>query len=127
MNVVVMETSAWQESWLNREHDMVNIGFFALTGEAGRVLIYWQSSNLFNTATNWDNPKYDQLVDEAMAEIDTETRVRKYQEAQQIILDELVAFPFCQYSILVGTRANVKGLVLDPSFERHLFKNVYFE
>ena len=127
MNVVVMETAAWQEAWLNSEHDMVNIGFYALTGEAGRVLFNWHSSNIFSSATNWHNPEFDKLVDEAMAEIDTSTRIKKYQDAHQMILDELVAFPFCQYNLLVGTRANVKGLVLDPSFERHQFKNVYFE
>ena len=127
MNVVVMESAAWQEAFLNSEHDMVIVGLYSFTGEPSRVMMYWQSNNIFNAMTNWHSPEYDQLIDEAMAEINTATRIEKYQKAQQMILDEMVSFPVSQSCILVGTQANVKGLTLDPSFERHQFKNVYFE
>jgi len=127
MNVVINESSAWQEAWLNSEHDMVPIGFYAFTGEASRVLNIWHSSNVFNPATGWHDPEYDRVLEEAMAEIDTATRIKKFQEAQQMILDQLVSFPVSQGIILTGTQSYVKGLVLDPSFERHMFKNVYFE
>ena len=127
MNVVAMETAAWNEAFINKEHDMVNIAFFALTGEAGRVLFSWHSSNIYHKAMNWNSPQYDKLIEEAIATLDKESRVKKFQEVQKMILDNLVAFPFVQYNLLVGTQAYVKGLVLDPTFERHMFKNIYFE
>ena len=127
MEMTQMETSAFYNAYLGSEHDITMLGYFAMTGEAGKVLPYFQSDNIFNATMNWTNPEFDQLVSEAVTTIDTDTRVSLYEQAQQMIYDELVAYPILQNVLLVGTRSYVKGLELDPSFECHKFKNVYFE
>lgn len=127
MKITTLETAAFYNAYLSSEHDMTMLGYFAMTGEAGKVLPYFQSNNIFNATMTWSNPEFDKLVSEAVVEIDTATRIKKYQQAQNLIYDELVSYPILQNVLLVGTRSNVKGLVLDSSFEAHQFKNVYFE
>jgi len=127
MNVVVMENAAWHDAFLNGEHDMMIMGYFGVTGEAGKVLLYFLSDNSFNATMNWEKPEFDALAKDAMTDINAETRIEKYRQAQQMIYDDLAAYPILQSVLLVGTRANVKGLTLNAPYEQHKYKDVYFE
>jgi ABC-type oligopeptide transport system substrate-binding subunit len=42
---------------------------------------------------DYENPEFDRLIDEAMAEIDPEARAAVYSEAQQLLIDDAVVIP----------------------------------
>lgn len=127
LNVVTLENAAFHDAFLNGEHDLMIMGYFGVTGEAGKVLTYFLSDNSFNATMHWKNAEFDALTKAAMSELDAETRIQQYRQAQQLIYDDMAAYPILQMVLLVGTRANVKGLTLNAPYEQHKYKDVYFE
>lgn len=127
MKVVSLEAAAWEAAYLNSEHGAIITAWFAMTGEAGKVLQTYRSTDTFNKMTNWKSPELDALIGSAMAELDTATRIKEYQECQDMLYNNLAGYPFMQSVLVYAAASDVKGFVLDPSYERNLFKNVYFE
>lgn len=126
MEIKALEEGAWEESLMNGDHDFTFCQFSALTMEASKSLTWFTSTTPWHKAFSWDNTDFDVLVSEGSATLDQAKRVELYQEAQQMIYDDAVAWPVLNICVLVGARSNVQGLVLDGTFESHMFKNVYF-
>lgn len=79
-----------------------------------------------NNDTGWKNERYDQLVEEAQHELDTQKRFALYEEANKILADEMPIAPLYFMSDINLIRPNVKnwyGNVL----QRHPYKTVYLE
>lgn len=71
--------------------------------------------NSGNNRTQWKNPKYDQLVVDARSTRDSSLRLKKYNEAQKILLEEdAVLIPLFYEPNMALVRQRVKGLVLNP-------------
>jgi oligopeptide transport system substrate-binding protein len=45
------------------------------------------TANSGNNNTRWKNPQYDQLLEQAARELDTQKRVKLYDEAQKILCE----------------------------------------
>jgi ABC-type transport system substrate-binding protein len=56
-----------------------------------------------------------------------EERVKLYQQAQEIMLEEYPVIPTLHREILNAKRSYVKGFNNNRTFESHILKDVYFE
>jgi peptide/nickel transport system substrate-binding protein len=126
VQVKPMEQAAFVDAYLGSEHDLTHFGYTAVTMEAGKVLPYYQSSNIYNATVSWHSPEFDKLVDDARVNINEQERVSRYVKAQQMLFDNLVSYPCMQPIILAGVRSNLTGFELEGSFEVHRFKHAYF-
>ncbi|MGC5325306.1 peptide ABC transporter substrate-binding protein [Brevibacillus sp. SYSU BS000544] len=66
-----------------------------------------------NNDTNWESPKYQELLNKSAMETDPEKRKQLLSEAEQVIMDEMPVVPiyFTTYSWVKAD--NVKGVVVD--------------
>lgn len=66
-----------------------------------------------NNDTNWESPKYQELLNKSAMETDPEKRKQLLAEAEQVIMDEMPVVPiyFTTYSWVKAD--NVKGVVVD--------------
>ncbi len=62
-----------------------------------------------NNQTGWKNARYDELVDQASREADLGRRLRLYEQAERILMDELPIIPIYYYSSLAMVRPWVRG------------------
>lgn len=75
--------------------------------------ILFRSSNPDNYS-DYSNPRVDELLDKAAVEQDEETRWSYYQQAEQIILEDMPVIPLYHDVDHVLVKPYVKGLVVTP-------------
>ncbi|GIO09314.1 oligopeptide-binding protein OppA [Brevibacillus reuszeri] len=66
-----------------------------------------------NNDTNWENPKYQELLNKSALEKDPEKRKQILAEAEAIFMDEMPAAPIYYYTHSYVQNDKVKGVVLD--------------
>ena len=66
-----------------------------------------------NNDTNWENPKYQELLNKSALEKDPEKRKQILAEAEAIFMDEMPAAPIYYYTHSYVQSDKVKGVVLD--------------
>jgi oligopeptide transport system substrate-binding protein len=66
-----------------------------------------------NNDTNWENPKYQELLKKSALEKDPEKRKQILAEAEAIFMEEMPAAPIYYYTHSYVKSDNVKGVVLD--------------
>ncbi|GED71441.1 oligopeptide-binding protein OppA [Brevibacillus reuszeri] len=66
-----------------------------------------------NNDTNWENPKYQELLNKSALEKDPEKRKQILAEAEAIFMDEMPAAPIYYYTHSYVKSDKVKGVVLD--------------
>ncbi|OHB78377.1 MAG: hypothetical protein A2V98_03200 [Planctomycetes bacterium RBG_16_64_12] len=79
-----------------------------------------------NNHTGWGNPEYDRLVELARNEINAQERMRHFQRAERILMDQLPVIPLYSYVTQDMVRPYVKGFypnILDT----HPLKNVWVD
>ncbi len=78
-------------------------------------------SNSGNNHTNWANPEFDRLVEEAAVEIDPEKRQALYNRAQRMLLEQdCVIIPLFHYTRVWLIKPWVKGLQLNALDQLYL-------
>ncbi|WP_324830115.1 ABC transporter substrate-binding protein [Pseudomonas saxonica] len=108
-------------------------------GENGAMLIGWSGDNgdpdnwlgtLFgcdaiegNNFSKWCNPQFDKLVKAAKATTDVAERTKLYQEAQQLIKQQVPMTPIAHSTVNQPLTANVEGFTVSP-FGRNAFSGV---
>lgn len=116
--IQVMEYGAYIQEISNKQHQMFIGGWGNATGDGD-----YNQYNLFHTASQgapgnhfyYSNPTVDQLIEDARAESDLETREKIYEEALKIELEEAVYIPVRNYEHLAVVSDKVKGFWLDAS------------
>ena len=99
-------------------------------GENGAMLIGWSGDNgdpdnwlgtLFgcdaiegNNFSKWCNPQFDKLVKTAKATTDVAERTKLYQEAQQLIKQQVPMTPIAHSTVYQPMRKNVEGFKISP-------------
>ncbi len=68
-----------------------------------------------NNFTGYSNPDLDQLLTQALAEPDPNTRASLYGSAQQIIMDEALILPIRDYVNLNGARSDLEGIIFSAN------------
>ncbi len=67
-----------------------------------------------NNDSDWRNPEYDKLCEEATVERDPAKRLALLSHAEQILCDEMPIIPLYHYVSAYLIRENVKGIPLNP-------------
>lgn len=79
-----------------------------------------------NNRGKWSNPKYDSVVEKAMAELDVEKRKILYAEAQQILQDEVPVMPWFYTRRQYMKSERVKNYKFNP-LDKRIYKTVRLE
>ncbi|GBF11781.1 peptide ABC transporter substrate-binding protein [Tepidibacillus sp. HK-1] len=64
-----------------------------------------------NNDTNWSNARYDELIKQAKSTGDQQVRLAAFQEAEQILMDEMPIIPVYFYTRVFMQHDNVKNVV----------------
>jgi oligopeptide transport system substrate-binding protein len=66
-----------------------------------------------NNDTNWENPKYQELLNKSALESDPEKRKQILAEAEKLFMEEMPAAPIYFYTQSWVKKDNVKGVIID--------------
>jgi dipeptide transport system substrate-binding protein len=72
--------------------------------------------------SQWCNPAFDKLIDEARRTIDHAKRVQLYTQAQKMVYEEVAAIPLVYPTYMTAVNKRVHGIVDDP-FTRNDFRH----
>jgi oligopeptide transport system substrate-binding protein len=126
-----METSAFQALVNAEQHQWAWFGWGADYPDPDNWLPEIFGTDAGNNHTTYSNATFDALCDEAAQELDNDTRLEKYAEAQEMIIDDLPIAPMFFRERFWLVKPSVKGLVttgLDHQCPGDLFWNlVYIE
>ena len=76
-----------------------------------------------SSTAKWCNAQFDKLIGEAKAITDVKQRTALYQQAQQLMHDEMPAVMIAHSTIFEPVRKSVSGYEIDP-FGKHIFYQV---
>lgn len=77
-----------------------------------------------DNTSRYNNPEVDKAILDARAETDDEERVKLYQKAERLILEDAGAIPIVFYAHRNVAQKRVRGLVFSPLYLAHL-ENVW--
>lgn len=129
IKIETLESSAFYDETGKGNHDLFLGGWGVVTGDAdyGLYALYHSSSK--GAAGNkdfYDNKEVDKLLDEAKVEIDTKKRKSLYEQAQNIITNDVPDVLLFNRTLVVGAKKNLKGIGVHP-VTLHNFATVYAE
>jgi oligopeptide transport system substrate-binding protein len=78
-----------------------------------------------NNHSRWGDPRYDALIDEALAAGDEEARARAFAQAEALLLESAPVIPIYQYSTVRMVSPLLKGWNPTP-MDWHPFKYLHF-
>lgn len=76
--------------------------------------------------TGYNNPKYEDIINKAKHELDTEKRMELLHEAEDIIMTDMPIIPLYYYTNTIGIKDYVKGIRVSL-MNCIYFKNAYIE
>ncbi|MGQ0571243.1 MAG: ABC transporter substrate-binding protein [Armatimonadota bacterium] len=94
-----------------------------------QLRLTYHSSNIA-TGVNYTffrNARLDQILDEAVVSTNLRRRIELYREAQRIIMDSALIIPLYYNTSSFGTRAEVKGFMLDSTGVYPRLYDVYIQ
>lgn len=118
LEISLMEAGAFQEYTSNGHHEMSMGSWGTVTLDADYGLYpMFHSDNIgaAGNSTRYSNPEVDELLDNARVEMDEETRLQMYEDAQQIIIDESPLVPIYHTKLLTGINSDLDGYYQYPS------------
>ncbi len=118
----------WKVFMNNRTEGFYRIARAGWTGDFQdpyTFLSMFVSDSELNEA-RWKNADYDRLIDEALTEMDTRQRYRRYAQAEAILLDELPIIPVYFYSQNTLLGSWVKGYTPNAQ-DIHPFRDIWLE
>ncbi|MER6994246.1 ABC transporter substrate-binding protein [Streptomyces sp. NPDC000410] len=71
-------------------------------------------TNASSNDGKWSNPEFDQLIDEANAETDTAKAVDTFQQAEEILRDDMGAIPLWYQNGSAGYSTRLSNVALNP-------------
>lgn len=98
--------SYWNEIWIKEPFFTSYWGY----RPADQVLNEIFRSGTQWNETKWENERFDELLDEARAELDRDRRADIYREAQRLVMDESGEIIPCHYSEPRAMRTRVEGI-----------------
>ncbi|GAF23865.1 LOW QUALITY PROTEIN: oligopeptide ABC transporter, periplasmic oligopeptide-binding protein OppA [Bacillus sp. JCM 19047] len=118
LEVQQVEWATYLEDTANGEHEMFILGWSSATGDADYALAPLYHTDNFGSSGNrafYSNAELDEILNEAVAEVDENARMDLYAQAQEIANEEvpLVFTHYTQY--LHGVRDQVQGIIVTPT------------
>lgn len=135
---VTLETMDWPSFVQNLlkpldevDYDLVLVGWGPGVADAHFTLYpQFHSSQIIPNAlgiARYSNPEVDQLLDQAMKELDEDVRKDLYSQAIEIIWEDAPwIFLYTQRNLLAVSK-NLKGVFIHPGGEMFFFYTAYFE
>ena len=111
VNLQILEYAATAELMLQGAHHIARIGYTGTDPIALSTL--YHSRNIPGTNFNRTmkpDPTLDQMLDDAAAETNRDTRQQMYYDIQVYIMDQALIIPLWDQAIFWGASANLKGL-----------------
>lgn len=110
------------------DYDMILTGW--LTGNLDpdgfmRPILSCDTKDDITNLSNWCNPKFNQLMDNALSNTRLQERAKNYNLAQDLVLRELPIIPIANAKRFLVTNRNVKGVQMSP-FGSMNFSTLYF-
>ena len=110
----------YNEEWkvfLNTRHQrnfqIARHGYLVDFFDPGSLLDLWVSDSGENYA-GYNNPEYDRLVIAARSEMDNDTRMGYYIDAEDHLLTDMVVLPINFYTTSFMLNSRIKGLYMSP-------------
>ncbi len=128
-SIEVYEWGAYLDMTGRGDHEIYMLAWLASTGDphhAMHPLFHSANKGSAGNRQFYDNPKVDELLEKGMVETDMDQRMAFYQEAQQILSDDVVWIPLADDREAVGVHSSVTNFVPCPS-GYHMFHNVGLE
>lgn len=125
-NIELVEWGVWLERiYRGRDYEMTIIG---LTGKLDphQVLVRYASDYAANFY-NFQNERYDELIEMATKEVEPEKRAELYKEAQRILTDEAAAVYIMDPNFTVAMKKNLEGYTLYPLYIQDMSTIYYTE
>jgi peptide/nickel transport system substrate-binding protein len=98
-------------------------------GTRAAPITYFQLALITDGAYNysrWSDPQFDALAAQIPLELDPAKRADLYQQAQQILQDQVPMINFLVNTAVAGQSANVDGVFLAPDYAQTLFRDAHF-
>ncbi|OOF86022.1 ABC transporter substrate-binding protein [Rodentibacter ratti] len=110
------------------DYDMILTGW--LTGNLDpdgfmRPILSCETKDDITNLSNWCNPKFNQLMDNALSNTRLQERAKNYNLAQDLVLRELPIIPIANAKRFLVANRNVKGVQMSP-FGSMNFSTLYF-
>lgn len=124
MEIKILEWGAYLDGTGRGDHQMFVLGWGTVTADPD-----YGMNNLVNTAAQgpagnrsfYSNPKVDELLKEARAELDLDKRAALYEEIQVILQEDLPMFYLIYPKKNVATQKYVQGFKFNPAGHHRLY------
>jgi peptide/nickel transport system substrate-binding protein len=125
VTIEMLEWGAYLDRLSRKEHELFMLGWSTSPDADSAMYSLFHSSNhgASGNRTWFTNSKVDELLDQGRASTDQTLRVKLYQEAQEIIQDEVPMLALVYPYQNIGILPTVKGFVPNPE-SQHRFVNV---
>lgn len=90
-----------------------------------RPILSCGTKNELTNLSNWCNEEFDQFMDRAITTSHLSSRVKSYNEAQELVLRELPIIPIANVKRILVANSRVKGVKMTP-FGSLDFSTLYF-
>ena len=131
VTVVAYEAGVLFERLSAGDHDMFNLEWNSVTGDADYGLFPLFHSSNWGTAGNrfrYSNPQVDTLLDQSRAETNVQRRLALLADIQRILRDDAPWVFLHQNEHLVATSTRIKGFSLSPLFSsEHYYLRSYWD
>jgi ABC-type transport system substrate-binding protein len=98
----------------NNQYQIFDIAWIADYADPENFFnILFHTGSIGNWA-NYSNPEVDKLIDQAGLEQDTAARFKLYQQAEEVILNDVPAIPLTYMTTYDLTKPYVKGMIYPP-------------
>ncbi|MDO5018489.1 MAG: peptide ABC transporter substrate-binding protein [Lagierella massiliensis] len=112
---IKLETMEWPILSGRIQQGDYQLGYLAWTADyndpSAMLTLFMSTANAVNT--NWEDPKYDELVRDAIKSKDPKEALEKYEEAEQILSDQTVIIPLTHGGSLQFYYDFVKGITFN--------------
>ncbi len=108
-----VEIVQFRERLNKKDYDVARASWYGDYMDISTFTDKYRSTSL-NNDSNWKNPKYDDLLNKAEAEVDLQKRADLLAEAENILVTEVPILPLYHYVNTWAYRDNVTGIVENP-------------
>lgn len=108
IGLVQMEWGTYLNTVHQMQYDVARAGWIGDYPDPNTFLDMWVTGG-DNNETGWSNSQYDKLIAQAAAETDSEQRMRLFERAEQILMNEQPIIPIYFYVSINMVQPDVKG------------------
>jgi oligopeptide transport system substrate-binding protein len=116
-------------TWLARrsqaDYQIIRAGWYGDYLDPTTFLDLYRSDNPMEQS-GWSNPKYDEYMAAAAAEIDPATRFADLQKAEAVLMSEVPFIPLYEYTTTILIRPVVRGYA-NNLLDLHPFTDIYLD